>query len=318
MSLFNVKTNSIKKLYELFCDDKIDVDREYQRGEVWTDKKCNKFLDTIIMTKFHIPVIAINKTDDGVYHVIDGKQRLTTIFSFINNKIKFNDNFFNKTTSKLVSKIRNEFLSYKITVVLYNNIDYEQECEVYERINNGESHSKSQKRVAKAKTKQLNLKFKELKNRLLTSKNSQVKSHSHDVAVELICICTSKTFNMITIKNLQKNPNKITNKQANDAIICLKKINRVVNINENNVKRHELLLLALKNVNEGLKDTDYDSINLFCLDNGITRISNSLMKHYNYLIKARDKYIESSSESSESSSDSEDDEVLKNTGIVRL
>lgn len=92
----NVPLNHIKEVYDLpegqlHPDGKIlDLDPFYQRGLVWTLDQKRDYILALFNGRATIePTIAEYYQDDYKYHimeVIDGKQRLTTVFDFINNK----------------------------------------------------------------------------------------------------------------------------------------------------------------------------------------------------------------------------------------
>ena len=92
----NVPLNYIKEVYDLpkgqlHPDGKIlELNPFYQRGLVWTLDQKRDYILALFNGKATIePTIAEYYQDDYKCHimeVIDGKQRLTTVFDFINNK----------------------------------------------------------------------------------------------------------------------------------------------------------------------------------------------------------------------------------------
>jgi len=82
-----VKPQSIAWFADQLQFNKLNLDPPYQRlGEVWSPDFKNYFIDTILKN-FPAPAIFLHVEThpDGktIYHVVDGKQRLSTIFSFI-------------------------------------------------------------------------------------------------------------------------------------------------------------------------------------------------------------------------------------------
>jgi hypothetical protein len=77
-------TLSIQTLYRMFRDGDFYVDRRYQRKLVWTLDEKQKLVDSILR-EFPIPLVLLAKRQDGKYDIIDGLQRLHTVFSFIEN-----------------------------------------------------------------------------------------------------------------------------------------------------------------------------------------------------------------------------------------
>ncbi|MDP2033403.1 MAG: DUF262 domain-containing protein [Polaromonas sp.] len=90
---------SVWTLYRM--SKKIQVNPEYQRqGEVWTMDKRQLLIDTLI-NKFDIPKIYLHKFAKPKilagakydYAIVDGRQRLETMWSFIEGKIALSDEF---------------------------------------------------------------------------------------------------------------------------------------------------------------------------------------------------------------------------------
>ncbi|QZA77431.1 DUF262 domain-containing protein [Deefgea tanakiae] len=88
---------TIMEAYELYRNDKLFVNRRYQRKLVWSRKEKRDLIDSIIQ-QYPIPLVLLAATADG-YEIIDGMQRLNAIFGFIENNysidINGNDVWFN-------------------------------------------------------------------------------------------------------------------------------------------------------------------------------------------------------------------------------
>jgi hypothetical protein len=83
-------SQDISWFLDLKRNGQIEMDPPYQRRSVWNSKDRRFFLDTIFRG-YPCPPIFLHKTlGDGqktVYAVVDGKQRLQTIFMFAENGI---------------------------------------------------------------------------------------------------------------------------------------------------------------------------------------------------------------------------------------
>lgn len=75
---------SIQSVYTMYREDKLYVNRRYQRKLVWTQVEKQKLVESILK-KYPIPAILIAERDSspGTYEIIDGLQRLQAITSFI-------------------------------------------------------------------------------------------------------------------------------------------------------------------------------------------------------------------------------------------
>lgn len=126
-------TQDISWFLDLYDRKQLDLEPPYQRKSVWSPKDKKFFIDTIFRN-YPSPAIFLHKTinDRGqsLYHVVDGKQRLSTILEFVNNKIKvdsgFGDERINgKKWSQIDDKeIKQNFWNYTLSV---EQIDYDEE-----------------------------------------------------------------------------------------------------------------------------------------------------------------------------------------------
>ncbi|KAJ7927473.1 hypothetical protein B0H13DRAFT_2312427 [Mycena leptocephala] len=85
---------STKALYMQINNGDIDLDSEYQREAVWPEFKQIGLIDSIILNIWVPPVVfAVNTLDDGTKTrtLVDGKQRLTSIFRFMKGLIPYKD-----------------------------------------------------------------------------------------------------------------------------------------------------------------------------------------------------------------------------------
>lgn len=61
------------------------VDPEWQRQYVWDRRRASKLVESFLYD-IPVPVVYLAKNNDGKYEVIDGLQRLTSIFDYFDNK----------------------------------------------------------------------------------------------------------------------------------------------------------------------------------------------------------------------------------------
>jgi len=109
---------------DLYNRELLDLDPPYQRRSVWTQTFRDYFIETLILD-YPAPTIflyeEISPTGVTTYNVVDGKQRLTCIFDFINDKFPISENcpieelkgfYFQEFSSDL----KNKFWSYTFSV----------------------------------------------------------------------------------------------------------------------------------------------------------------------------------------------------------
>lgn len=81
---------SIKSLFDEWKDGDILLSPDYQRNFVWNKQKSTNLIESIFL---NIPLPVIFTSEGEKEEVIDGQQRLTSIFSFIDGKYPNGDDF---------------------------------------------------------------------------------------------------------------------------------------------------------------------------------------------------------------------------------
>jgi hypothetical protein len=96
MSELASQPTSIQSVYSWYREDKLFVNRRYQRKLVWTLEEKQRLVESILKS-YPIPAILLaeRKGGSGAYEIIDGLQRLHAIVSFIETSFKtIDDKYF--------------------------------------------------------------------------------------------------------------------------------------------------------------------------------------------------------------------------------
>jgi len=135
----------------------IDIQPEFQRGSVWSYKQRQKLIDTILR-EWQIPPIHLIQSENACDEVLDGKQRLESIFLFYNNKIKIDGNIsptddnITKLDGLLFCELENliqrKFNSYSIRIIRLFNFKPEEPAELFFRLNQPVTLTSAEKRNA--------------------------------------------------------------------------------------------------------------------------------------------------------------------------
>lgn len=150
---------TISNFYEQYQLKKYTFDPPYQRDmNVWDDSQKSFLLDTIFKN-FPIPPIFLEQkidADTGItnYDVIDGKQRLTAIIGFIDNKISlpkefgndiYGDDRLNGLNFEQIKKLAkedddikalvSEFWAYSLSIEYIENPDSKIVDSIFDRLN---------------------------------------------------------------------------------------------------------------------------------------------------------------------------------------
>lgn len=136
---------------------KINPQPQYQRTGVWSDKKNQLLIDTILRG-YDIPKIYLtNSTDDGYEHeVIDGQQRLKAIWGFYSNSYALGDasidlpigDFSGKKYKDLPSDIQDELDLYELSIVIIEESTEEEIRDLFLRLQEGVALNTAEKRNA--------------------------------------------------------------------------------------------------------------------------------------------------------------------------
>jgi len=150
--------------------EQIQMNPVYQReGDIWTPEKREMLIDTVI-NGFDVPKIYMHKfttplEKDGAtfeYAVIDGKQRLKTIWDFIRGRFALAEEFeyfkdpkvqLRKLTyadlARDFPEIKTDFDSYKLDIVTIETNDIELIEDMFSRLNEAVTLNAAEKRNAR-------------------------------------------------------------------------------------------------------------------------------------------------------------------------
>ena len=139
---------SIEFLYKLERRGRLDLQPNFQRQYVWDISKASSLVESLLLD-VPIPPIYLSESEDGVMTVIDGQQRLGSIFSFIDGIFSDGKKFALKKLKVLRDlngqKYKDIEISYQdkfdtvaiSTIIVKKESDPELKFDIYERLNTG-------------------------------------------------------------------------------------------------------------------------------------------------------------------------------------
>lgn len=77
---------SVADLFRMIKQKEINLQPDFQRKFIWDKKTMSRFIESLLLS-IPIPTIFLSENSDETYDVIDGQQRLTTIFSFMRESL---------------------------------------------------------------------------------------------------------------------------------------------------------------------------------------------------------------------------------------
>lgn len=115
---------------------------DYQRDYIWSETQASRLIQTIFL-KLPLPAIFTTDLKHGKpFEIVDGRQRLTTIFNFIDGKLKLNGDVKKDlqglTYNDLTEVDKHKFLDTTITTMrLPTEITEKEKLEMFITINRG-------------------------------------------------------------------------------------------------------------------------------------------------------------------------------------
>jgi hypothetical protein len=143
MKNFDSRTYSINDFREWNERGEIELQPKFQRNSVWKESARSFLMDTIIRGK-PIPKIFIRqninpKTRKTVREVVDGQQRLRTIYKYLENGFKINklhnEEYGNLYYSELPEDVQRSILNYELAVDLLLDAKDEDVLDIFARLN---------------------------------------------------------------------------------------------------------------------------------------------------------------------------------------
>ncbi len=148
---------SVRMLADL--KGRINVDAEYQRGVVWSKPQQMLLIDSLLRG-FDLPKIFLRRLPDGsqdLFDVIDGVQRLTSIWSFLSDAFPLPRSYppyprigsvGGKRWSELPQDAKDRLQFAKVTVAELETEDEDEIRELFKRLQEGEPLKAAEKRNA--------------------------------------------------------------------------------------------------------------------------------------------------------------------------
>lgn len=121
---------------------------EFQRDYVWNAKKASLLVESVLM-RIPLPVVYLAETRDSDWEVVDGQQRLTSLYSFVRGsfpdgspfrlgRLDVRPDLRGKAFKDLPKSDQNAILNYTLrATILLNNSHPDVKFEVFERLNCG-------------------------------------------------------------------------------------------------------------------------------------------------------------------------------------
>lgn len=163
-----------KQLGAMVKSGKINFDHIVQRSYVWERSRKSGLIESMIIG-YPVPPIFAKRIDDGtgkrggnIYYIMDGKQRLSTVKEYLNDEfalttlapIAYKDietdeektvDISEKKFSELPEAVQDILKDTSFSVTYFDNLNSEEERELFKRLNAGKPLSAKSKMLASCK-----------------------------------------------------------------------------------------------------------------------------------------------------------------------
>jgi len=138
----------IDSLYGKWKRGKLILQPEFQRRFVWDTTKSSRLIESALLD-IPLPIVYLSEDKENKEYVIDGQQRLTSFFSFIDGKfpdgrdfkltgLKVFDNLNKKAFKEIEENFQDKIRYCKIrTITFKKESDSQLRFEIFERLNTG-------------------------------------------------------------------------------------------------------------------------------------------------------------------------------------
>ena len=161
---------SAKQLKVMVMNGKINFDHIVQRSYVWERSRKSSLIESIIVG-YPVPAVYAKRIGDGsskIYYIMDGKQRLSTVKEYLNNEFALSElspvryvdgttgeeceyDISNLTFDELPESLRDHLNSIMFNVIYFDNLNKEEERELFKRLNAGKPLTAKSRLLASCK-----------------------------------------------------------------------------------------------------------------------------------------------------------------------
>lgn len=279
-------TWNVKQVVKMINNGKISFENSVQRGFVWNKSRQSLLIHSLIVG-YPVPPCFARKGEDGIYDMLDGKQRFTTLKRFYNNEFALEGlpfttmvvdgeeiemDFNGYKYQDLPGDIRDELDSTSLTLYYFDGITEDEVAEMFFRLNNGQPVNSQILTRVKALSKKTISELGQHNIFSLALTKKALEAYTNEDMVIKAAYLLSGNDNLET-KNIQAwvADNEIDNKLSHKIYCALTRMETVINVLEQDTekdykkvikkmltKTHFLSLLQIFDKANDNKATDQD------------------------------------------------------------
>ena len=198
----STKIYALEQIQTYNQQNRLDFNLDCQRGYVWTDSQKQSLIDTLVFQERIPEIHAIKEDSSPIFHIADGKQRLSTILSYLNNELAWKKSsadisfkyLFGKKDklyfSELPTELQNTILNIEIPFATYKNMTPKGTIKLFRKLNSGSQLSEFQKGIASNAILRTNFSNRLLKHKIVSdifSEKMTNKDRTEECFIDLLC-----------------------------------------------------------------------------------------------------------------------------------
>ena len=133
-----------RTIYEInrrISDNQYIMNPDFQRDFIWNVDKQSKLIESVLM-RIPLPVFYLAENKEGKMIVVDGLQRLTTFYRFLNDqfdlRLKGRSELNGKRFSDLSNRLKNRIEDFNLTLyIITEGVPETARMDIFERVNGG-------------------------------------------------------------------------------------------------------------------------------------------------------------------------------------
>jgi len=150
--LIRTENRTVYEIVRRMRNKQYILDPEFQRDFVWDEKKQSRLIESMLM-RIPLPVFYLAENDNGEVIVVDGLQRLTTFYRYLDNELTLRGlestslQLEGKKFADLSPKLQNRLEDTQLILYLIDAKAPERaKLDIFERVNGGEPLTRQQMR----------------------------------------------------------------------------------------------------------------------------------------------------------------------------
>ncbi len=146
----------VESIIRRISDRIINLQPDFQRDLVWSQKKQQCLVDTVMRGWKFPPVYVVSVNGSSQQDVLDGQQRLNALFEFVNDAFPVDGSIEPKSEDisglhglyfyQLPPDIKNKFLRYPVRIHELHDYESDEPSEIFFRLNQGSTLTPAEKR----------------------------------------------------------------------------------------------------------------------------------------------------------------------------